>query len=334
MTEPQTQLTSNSREEVSVAQSTPAGSSAAPTMISRCLRALAWIVFILATLLAFPCHLTMLTGAIAAVIFCCLALDIVRQAALVSFVAGAILISKTPSLQIDFLLLTTVLMSAGVAYFFVSSKLRWSAFAITVAAVAFFGVKRTLDAQSSQNISIDDQRSIICLGDSLTEGERGGYPAELQKLVAAPVLNFGRNGYTTRLAIDDLLPKIKQEQPQLVVLEIGGHDYNNGEPREQTKTQLKQIIQELISDDITVVIVEIPRGLISDPFYGIERELAAEFDLQLIPDTIIRQFVFFSPMAPPGYWLDPSHHLSEDALHPNQRGQVEFAKVVAEAIKK
>ena len=115
-------------------------------------------------------------------------------------------------------------------------------------------------------------------------------------------------------------------------MELGGHDYKDGEPRDQTKARLRQIIQELTDADIEVVIVEIIRGFISDPFYGVERELAAEFDLQLIPDTIIRRFVFFSPIAPPGYWLDSSQHLSNDGLHPNERGQVEFAKVVADTI--
>ena len=81
-----------------------------------------------------------------------------------------------------------------------------------------------------------------------------------------------------------------------------------------------------------MVIVEIPRGFVSDPFFGIERELAAKFDLQLIPDTIVRRFVFFSPIVPPGIWLDPKHHLSVNGLHPNQRGQIEFAKIVADAI--
>ena len=301
--------------------------------IARWLRAIAWFVFVLVTLLAFPGHLTILTSVIALVIFGCLMLQQIRQAAMVSVVAGAILIAKTPSIQIAFILMVAAFLVSGVAYFFVTAKLRWTAFAITVLAVAVFGVKRTLDAEASQGISLGSKRSIVCLGDSLTEGIKGGYPVELQKLTSQPVINFGRNGYTTRMAIDDLLPKILAEQPQLVVMEIGGHDYNTGEPRDETKARLKQIIQELTDAEIEVVIVEIPRGFISDPFYGVERELSAEFDLQLIPDTIIRRFVFFSPIAPPGFWMDSSEHLSDDGLHPNEQGQVEFAKVVANAIK-
>ena len=254
------------------------------------------------------------------------------QAAWVVVVAGAILIAKTPSIQIDFILMVVAFLASGIIYFWGDSKLQWAALGITVVAVTFFGIKRTLDAQASQGISLN-QRPIACLGDSLTEGIKGGYPAELQKMVTQPVLNFGRNGYTTQMAIDDLLPKILDAKPQLVVMELGGHDYKDGEPRDQTKARLRQIIQELTDADIEVVIVEILHGLISDPFYGVERELAAEFDVQLLPDTIIRRFVYFSEIIPPGRWMDSSEHLSEDGLHPNARGQVEFAKVVADAIR-
>jgi len=286
----------------------PATKPATRNPIIRWLLVLAWIVFILTTLLAFPSHLTVLTAAITLAIFGCLLFQQTSQAAWVVVVAGAILIAKTPSIQIDFILMVVAFLASGIIYFWGASKLQWAALGITVVAVTFFGIKRTLDA-------------------------KGGYPAELQKMVTQPVLNFGRNGYTTQMAIDDLLPKILDAKPQLVVMELGGHDYKDGEPRDQTKARLRQIIQELTDADIEVVIVEIIHGLISDPFYGVERELAAEFDLQLIPDTIIRRFVYFSEIIPPGRWMDQSEHLSEDGLHPNARGQVEFAKVVADAIR-
>ena len=301
------------------------------SIIKRQLTAFIWLV-LLGTLLAFPSHLTALTYLIVLAIFACLVLQRCGQATCASLIAGGLLAIKTPSNQFDFILLVAVFLVAGIIYFSDHPRRRWLAFAITTAVVAFFGIKRTLDAQPSQPITLD-QRPIVCLGDSLTEGKHGGYPAELQKLVYPPVLNYGRNGFTTKMVIDKLLQQIVDEQPQLVVVEIGGHDYNTGKPRDETKVRLRQIIQTLVDANIEVVIVEIPRGFINDPFYGIERELTAEFDLKLIPDTIIRRFVFFSPIAPPGFWMNSKQHLSDDGLHPNERGQVEFAKVVADAIR-
>jgi len=326
MPEPQIQTSSEMAKDASA--TSPKRSS---SIIKRQLTAFIWLV-LLGTLLAFPSHLTALTYLIVLAIFACLVLQRCGQATCASLIAGGLLAIKTPSNQFDFILLVAVFLVAGIIYFSDHPRRRWLAFAITTAVVGFFGIKRTLDAQPSQPITLD-QRPIVCLGDSLTEGKHGGYPAELQKLVYPPVLNYGRNGFTTKMVIDKLLQQIVDEQPQLVVVEIGGHDYNTGEPRDETKARLRQIIQTLIDADIEVVIVEIPRGFINDPFYGIERELTAEFDLKLIPDTIIRRFVFFSPIAPPGFWMNSKQHLSDDGLHPNERGQVEFAKVVADAIR-
>ena len=326
MPEPQIQTSSEMAKDASA--TLPKRSS---SIAKRQLSAFTWLV-LLGTLLAFPSHLTVLTYLIVLAIFACLVLQRCGQAACASLIAGGLLAIKTPSNQFDFILMVTAFLVAGIIYFSKRPRRRWLAFAITTAVVAFFGIKRTLNAQPSQPIMLD-QRPIVCLGDSLTEGKHGGYPAELQKLVSPPVLNYGRNGFTTQMVINKLLQQIVDEQPQLVVVEIGGHDYNTGKPRDETKVRLRKIIQTLVDANIEVVIVEIPRGFINDPFYGIERELTAEFDLKLIPDTIIRRFVFFSPMAPPGFWVDSKQHLSNDGLHPNERGQVEFAKVVADAIR-
>ena len=180
------------------ASTTPAKPSS--RAITRRLTAFIWLVYLLATLLAFPCHLTVLTCLIALGIFVCLVLQRCRQAACASLITAVLLTVKTPSNQIDFILMVTAFLVAGIIYFSKRPRRRWLAFAITTAVVGFFGIKRTLDAQPSQPITLD-QRPIVCLGDSLTEGKHGGYPAELQKLVSPPVLNYGRNGFTTKICL-------------------------------------------------------------------------------------------------------------------------------------
>ncbi len=69
------------------------------------------------------------------------------------------------------------------------------------------------------------QGPVVCLGDSLTDF---GYPQELEKLISIPVKDYGFNGYTTADALK-LIPEICAVKPSAVVLEIGGHDYKNGE---------------------------------------------------------------------------------------------------------
>jgi lysophospholipase L1-like esterase len=156
----------------------------------------------------------------------------------------------------------------------------------------------------------------------------------LAKLISVPVADFGVDGIKTDDGIK-MIPKILAANPQVVVIELGGHDYNgDNKPRSATKANLAQLIEAFQARDIAVVLVEIPRGFIWDPYDGLERELAAEYDLQLIDDSVIRNFVFNSPIIPPGMWLSPSQRYSDDGLHPNALGNKYFARVVSRALVK
>lgn len=286
------------------------------------------------SLLAFPSGVSLMIALWLVLVAVLLLYRLDRWAAAAEMVLAVILVSKLPELTFEFfwLVVLSVVTSIVLVYEASSAEYRWRAFGLQCLVAAAFIGGRWFDAMTSQQWQLTPDRSVVCLGDSLTEGTKGGYPAELAKLLSVPVLNFGRNGYTTTDAIKDLLPKIEQEKPQVVVLEIGGHDFRLGESRNKTKDRLRQIISRCQSVNAEVLIVEIPRGIVQDPWAGLERELAAEFDLQLISDTTIRRFVFFGPMVPPGSWLSKEHHLSKDSLHPNKAGQIVFAQVVADAL--
>lgn len=166
---------------------------------------------------------------------------------------------------------------------------------------------------------------IVCLGDSLTDY---GYPDELRKLIPTPVEDFGFNGYTTLDGLK-LIPEIIALKPSKVVIELGGHDFKNGEPRSQTADNLRKLIDSFHACGADVLLVEIPRGFINDPWYGMDRQLAREYDLDLVPDTMIRTLVYWSPVVPPGSLVSRSLHLSEDGLHPTAKGNVMMAKKIA-----
>ena len=199
---------------------------------------------------------------------------------------------------------------------------------VLMAATVFFATARWYAANTSAQC-VSDGRAVACLGDSLTDF---GYPQELEKLLSVPVADFGVNGITTDAGIK-MIPEILATNPQIVVIELGGHDYNGEDKtRSATRANLEKLITAFKSKDIAVILVEIPRGFISDPYDGIERELAAKYDLQLINDSVIRSFIFNSPILPPGMWRDPSRRYSKDGLHPNELGNQYFAKVVKASI--
>ncbi len=188
-------------------------------------------------------------------------------------------------------------------------------------------------AHCGRRVALHPTRPVVCLGDSLTAGlsPNGGYPQDLQKLIAVPVVNLGQAGITSADGVEKL-PAVVAVNPQVVVVELGGHDYLKGSSRASTKANLERIIEASRKIGAEVVLMEMLRHPVTDPYGGLERELARKHDLELIPDTPIRKFVLFSPRAPPGMWIASKWHLSDDGLHPNARGNRLLAEYVAEAL--
>src|SRR5262245_41265664 len=157
-------------------------------------------------------------------------------------------------------------------------------------------------------------RPIVCTGDSLTVV---AFPRVLEKRLRVPVIDLAQGGITTGEGLKRF-PEVLACRPQAVVIELGGHDSLRGKSRQETRANLEAMIRASRSAGAEVFLFEIPRGFISDPFAGLERELARQYDLQLITDGAIRQLVLFSPFTPLGAWT--GRKLSDDGLHPNDAG--------------
>ena len=120
----------------------------------------------------------------------------------------------------------------------------------------------------------------------------------------------------------------------MVVIELGGHDFLRGYSRASTKANLQAIIDACRKIDAEVVLMEIPRAFISDPFWGLEREIAREEDVELIPDTAMRTLFLRSPLYPPGSWLGAPYLTDETGIHANAHGQKILAQSVADALQR
>ncbi|MCL4190864.1 MAG: lysophospholipase [Thermoguttaceae bacterium] len=190
-------------------------------------------------------------------------------------------------------------------------------------------------SHTSRSPVLDRQRPVACLGDSLTAGmvRDSAYPDHLARRLTVPVLNFGREGITSEDGLERL-PLLLEHRPQAVVIELGGHDFLYRRSRAAAKANLARIIEQCRQACAEVVLVEVPRGFVTDGYRGLERELAREYDLELVSDTAIRQIVLMSPYAPPGMWLAPDRRLSDDGLHPNPRGSRLLARRVAAALQR
>jgi lysophospholipase L1-like esterase len=159
-----------------------------------------------------------------------------------------------------------------------------------------------------------------------------GYPEQLKGMLSVPVINLGMSGITARQALGQM-DRVLAENPQVVVIELGGHDFLKGHGRLATKQNLSAMIDRCRAGGAEVVLMEIPRGFIFDPYASLEREIAFEKDVQLVPDTWLRQVVILGPVFPLGRWF-PDQRLSDDGIHSNRRGSEAIARRVAAALRK
>ena len=201
-----------------------------------------------------------------------------------------------------------------------------------LAIVWFAWLIAVIDAREAVHTSrrpvLELQRPVVCLGDSLTAY---GYPDELALRLSVPVVNMGRDGISTTDGLK-MLPAIQEMRPQAVVMELGGHDFIRKHGQATCRRNLETIIEGCQQVGAEVVLVEIPRGIVSDRFAGLERRLARTYDLELISDSVLRWLVLLGPYAPPGMWLPREWHLSDDGLHPNTRGNEILADQVSETL--
>jgi acyl-CoA thioesterase-1 len=193
---------------------------------------------------------------------------------------------------------------------------RWCrpAFGALLAAWIFMAWDWHRAEHTSRRPPLLPDRPIVCLGDSLSAG---GYPGMLQKRLKVPVIDLAQGGITAADGVKQI-PELRTLQPQAVVIELGGHDSLRGRSREEALKDLEELILTARSLGAEVVLFEIPLGFVSDPYAGLDRELARRFDLELLSDGAIRQLVYFSPFTPLGRWS--GRILSYDGLHPNEAG--------------
>jgi lysophospholipase L1-like esterase len=178
-------------------------------------------------------------------------------------------------------------------------------------------------------------RPVVCFGDSMTSlGAFGGYPRNLQGMISLPVVNLGISGISAKETAQEHLLKLAHLNPQVVVIELGGHDFLHGASRPATKAYLKKVIDTVRQSDAEAVLMEIPRGFISDPYWGLEREVARQEDVELVPDTAMRELLLRSTAFPPGTWLGEPYLTDETGIHPNERGKQLLAEHIAASLER
>jgi acyl-CoA thioesterase I len=179
----------------------------------------------------------------------------------------------------------------------------------------------------------DDRPRIVAFGDSLTAGlgvaAEESYPSQLQRRLDKDgfryrVINAGVSGDTTAGGLRRMAWVLKS-RPHIVILELGGNDGLRGLSLRETKANLEQMIQQIRSASVTVVLA----GMKLPPNYG--AEYTRDFEA-MYPDLAMKYHVVLMPFFLNGVAGSVSLNQA-DGIHPTEEGYRIIVDKVFETIK-
>ena len=185
---------------------------------------------------------------------------------------------------------------------------------------ALLAAALTACSKTAPHAALPEGSTILALGDSLTAGygadAAAAYPAVLAGFTGWQVINGGVSGNTSAQALARL-PALMRRQPQLVLVSIGGNDFLRKVPEADTRSNIRQIVQQIKAAGVPAVLVAVPYfttgalfGRLSEhPMY---EELAAELNVPLFK----------------GAWAEVlgDKKLKSDQIHANAQGYRVFAE--------
>ncbi len=143
--------------------------------------------------------------------------------------------------------------------------------------------------------SIPQGATVLILGDSLSYGTGANtgedYPSLLAKTTGWNIINEGIPGNTSAEGLERLPSLLEQDNPKLLIVELGGNDFLHHAPESETVSNLKAILTLAKTKNITTILVAIPElsplkaaiGNLSDhPLY---EQLAKETATPLVADV-------------------------------------------------
>lgn len=166
-----------------------------------------------------------------------------------------------------------------------------------------------------KNVPLRPTGPILFFGDSLAEGVGAttghDLSALLTKHLGEPVVNYGVAGDTTRQGLARVAVAV-DEHPRLVLILLGGNDFLQKVPRDETFANLKTIVEAFQSDGAAVVVIGVRSGIIGGGADDRYETLAEETESAYVEDVL--KGVFGNPA------------LMSDAIHPNDKGYEKIAE--------
>jgi acyl-CoA thioesterase-1 len=162
----------------------------------------------------------------------------------------------------------------------------------------------------SPSIFLNSTPTIYVIGDSVSSGiggpDENTWPKILSGKLNLPVVNLAIAGATADSALKRQVPRAK-EISSMIIIEIGGNDILNSTKPDVFEKSMRQIFSNLNTTANQVVWFELPLLPWNTEYGRIQRNLAKEFYITLIPKRILSE-VFQTPGA------------TSDSIHLTQKG--------------
>jgi acyl-CoA thioesterase-1 len=168
----------------------------------------------------------------------------------------------------------------------------------------------------------NSDRVVLVLGDSISAAYNmelsDAWPSLLQDRLtehghAYRVFNSSITGDTTQSGLARLPRLLASQQPEFVIIELGGNDGLRGLPLDVTRSNLQKMIDESRTIDAQIILagIQLPPNYgktYTEKFRNMYVELAAGPDVQLIP--FIMQGIALRPEL-----------MQDDGIHPTKDAQ-------------
>ncbi|MBX4210368.1 arylesterase [Candidatus Parcubacteria bacterium] len=165
---------------------------------------------------------------------------------------------------------------------------------------------------------------VIAFGDSLVVGVGSTPGNDFVSLLAyrfnTPIINAGVSGDTTAQALNRLHNLGIFQSPKVVIVLLGGNDYLQRIPKQETFNNLSTIVKEIQAHGAAVLLLGVRGGVITDVYDEEFRNLAKRLHAAFVPNVLDG--------------LLGNSDLMSDGIHPNDKGYKIIADKVTPVLKK
>ena len=178
------------------------------------------------------------------------------------------------------------------------------------------------ESEAPLYIKEDRQPVIVAFGDSLTSGagvsKNLSYPAQLSDMLGFEVINAGKSGENTSMAVKRLPSVLNRYKPDIVIIAEGSNDLLHGKKRAVIKKNLLKMVKMINNSGAKAIILGMP------DYDLIELMISSDIDLyeQVAEET--KSYYIGGVFGP----VLKDEELKSDHVHPNAKGYHAVAKKI------